>query len=148
MSLLHKRFLDMHCRMCAKRLGKSKYSVQKYKEIVKVYGIDPFQDSIDIHPQFFCNSCYLTAKHLKSTEEKGGFTTTNRVIFNWVPHTDSDCIVCTVKIQGGRPKKYHQVVDLNNILSQPTKLEKQAAVNVVTRLLHHSKDECIYNYIL
>lgn len=105
MSLLHKRFLDTHCRMCAKRLGKSKYSVQKYKEIIKVYGIDPFQDSIDIHPQFFCNSCYLTAKHLKSTEEKGGFTTTNRVIFNWVPHTDSDCIVCTVKIQGGRPKK-------------------------------------------
>uniref|UniRef100_A0A1X7TM11 RING-type domain-containing protein n=1 Tax=Amphimedon queenslandica TaxID=400682 RepID=A0A1X7TM11_AMPQE len=53
---------------------------------IKSLGVDLSSDSPEIHPQYFCNYCYLTAKkHL--------------------PHSETSCTVCDVKHKEGRPMK-------------------------------------------
>ncbi len=97
MTSKHQVFLNKHCRVCSKNLGKTQYRCVKYTMILSHFGLDPTLDNIEIHPESFCNSCYLTAKR--------GSETTTRVPINWPPHTEIDCFVCDQKCKGGRPKK-------------------------------------------
>ena len=95
-------FLDEHCRICCKKLRGTKYFIRDYQEIFKLFGVDVSDDDAHVHPEFFCNSCYLTAKR-SSLNHPG--EPINRVPFQWAPHSDDLCSVCDSKCKGGRPKK-------------------------------------------
>ena len=97
----HLEFLNNHCRVCCKRFGKSKYSCFRYPSILRHYGIDPSLDHIEIHPDSFCNSCYLTAKrdHESSTDSD------RAIPVEWKPHDEISCTICDNRCKGGRPKK-------------------------------------------
>lgn len=94
--------MEEHCRVCGSRLKGTKYLNTKYIDVLKLYHIDPSSDDSAIHPKFFCNSCYLTAKTASTKLQPG--ETINKEKFDWVPH-DDDCHICTAGRGGGRPKK-------------------------------------------
>ena len=58
----HQDFLNSHCRVCSRALGKTRYRTTKYELLLEYWGIDPTSDVTDVHPQFFCNSCYLMSR--------------------------------------------------------------------------------------
>lgn len=58
------------------------------------------EDDPSIHPQFFCNSCYITAK---TTASKHPGRPIKRNQYKWLPHS-SDCTICTT-VKRERPKK-------------------------------------------
>ena len=92
-------FLKHHCRVCGKLFGnKTKYDCKKYSRILEVFEIDPTSDSDDVHPEAFCNTCYLTAKRTPRTKQI-------RNPVKWLPHSDVHCAVCDERCKGGRPKK-------------------------------------------
>ena len=95
----HLDFLNRHCRVCGKRLGRDKYDCTKHSTILKVYGLDP-SDEPCVKPPFFCANCYALAKWYFSTGKKP-----YRVPVEWFPHNDGFCSVCDEKCKGGRPAK-------------------------------------------
>ena len=98
----HKEFLDNHCRICCNRLRATKYHITDYLHIFKLFGIDASDDDPTVHPKFFCNSCYLTAK--TSSKNHPG-EPIKRAQYQWFPHADTSCLICDSKCKGGRPKK-------------------------------------------
>ena len=60
--------------------------------------INPTSDSDDVHPEAFCNTCYLTAKRTPRTKQI-------RNPVKWLPHSDVHCDACDERCKGGRPKK-------------------------------------------
>ena len=65
----HQQYLDDLCRVCGKKVGRVRYSVMKYQEVLSSMGLFVAHDIEHIHPKQFCNSCYLTGKRMtdKST---------------------------------------------------------------------------------
>ena len=96
----HLDYLTNHCRVCGKIFGKrTQYNCRKYSIILMILGVDPSDDSEDVRSTSFCNGCYLKAKRASSnsTQKYHGP--------EWLPHSDSFCIVCDEKSKGERPKK-------------------------------------------
>ena len=104
--VLHRQNLDNLCRICGKSFGKNtKYTCSKYLQILEVLSIDLSNDSEEIHPQSFCNSCYLAAKRISSSS----CNIVRRPVrqqLNWLAHSEVNCNVCKGKGRG-RPKNSH-----------------------------------------
>jgi hypothetical protein len=66
MTTRHKDFLLTHCRVCSKPLGRNRYDSKVNEKALSYLGVDVTSDNTDVHPQYFCNSCYLTAKRISS----------------------------------------------------------------------------------
>ena len=101
MATKHKDFLSSHCRVCSKSLGNAKYNCEKYPSVLGCLGIDISSDDALVHPPFFCNVCYVTAKRISQSSQHR----TSIIPVEWVPHSDEGCLVCDVRSKGGRPKK-------------------------------------------
>lgn len=98
----HEDFLHKHCRVCCKPLGRStKYNCKKYPSILQVMEVNVSGDNEKIHPKYFCNSCYLTAK--RASHSSRGCAV--RPVTEWLPHSESYCQICDKMSKGGRPKK-------------------------------------------
>ena len=113
MSKKHLDFLSNHCRVCSKVLGKSKYSCSKYTQVLSLLGVDIGSDNSHIHPENFCNSCYMTAKRITKSEGQPS----SQTVTEWLPHDDTFCFVCDVHCKGGRPRK-------TSSGGRPTKLQQ------------------------
>lgn len=98
----HQTYLENHCRLCAKSLGRVRYACINYSSFLSIWGVDPTSDSADIQPTHFCHSCYVTASRFASSLKK-----TKRTPVDWLPHNSTSCTVCDVHCKGGRPKKKH-----------------------------------------
>ena len=93
MTSKHQRYLDTHCRICTKSLGRVNYMCKDNKSLMSI-GIDPTSEDATIHPSKFCHCC-----HVK-------LTSASKISpMKWVPHSDESCLVCDVYCKGGRPKK-------------------------------------------
>ncbi|XP_011408434.1 PREDICTED: V(D)J recombination-activating protein 1-like [Amphimedon queenslandica] len=102
-SQLHQNNLNNHCRVCSKALGKTKYKCIKYVSLLEQYlSVDLTNDTTAVHPEHFCNSCYLTAKKISQDAER--FQQKN-IPVKWSPHSEESCEVCDVLNKGGRPKQ-------------------------------------------
>lgn len=97
----HQDYLDNHCRVCAKRLGVTKYNVSTHNNIMTHFGIIRSSDKIEVHPQFFCHSCFRTATLTSSNKCEQ----LNWVVKEWLAHDENSCDVCDHKCKGGWPKK-------------------------------------------
>lgn len=54
----HQKQLVKHCRVCGKVVKGYAHSVKKeHKNLLAVVGINTSQDSKEVHPNVFCNSC-------------------------------------------------------------------------------------------
>lgn len=73
----------------------------KYEHILKFWGIKPNNDISDVHPEFFCNSCYSASKRQMSSSSSPSVVDS----FEWLPHDEECCLVCDTLCKGGRPKK-------------------------------------------
>ena len=103
MASIHKKNLEELCRVCGKRLQKSKKAVTskflcvKWKYfLAEKFSIFVEKDLEEIHPQCFCHSCY--AHPDRRTLVKA----------TWLTHYDDNCSICSHVEQirkGGRPKK-------------------------------------------
>ena len=95
----HQHYLDSHCRVCGKAFGKhTKYLCINSLTTLEALGIDTTNDQENIHPNSFCNSCYLISKcvsHSSSTRPK----------IMWSKHDDNHCTVCDIMCKGGRRRK-------------------------------------------
>ena len=103
--------VQRRCRVCA-RICKSIYTHSTTKvgkelshprDLEAAFGIQVHHDRPDIHPSYFCNTCYFK---MKQTLNKN--TNTSLQVYDWQPHTDTGiCVQCQhfIKEQvGGRPK--------------------------------------------
>ena len=97
----HITFVERHCRVCCKVLGKQKYQCSHHESLLMSLGVDLSSDSPEIHPQYFCNYCYLSAKKQMCGQQ----SCTTLSPTQWLPHSETSCTVCDVKRKGGRPKK-------------------------------------------
>ena len=79
----HQDFLNSHCRVRSRALGKIRYRTTKYQLLLEYWGVDPTSNIADVHPQFFCNSCYLTSKKISGSKDRGvgHHTTISNVTF-------------------------------------------------------------------
>ena len=103
MASIHMKNLAYFCRVCGERLQKSKKAVtskflcMKWKDfLAEKFEIFVEKDLEEIHPQYFCHSCY--AHPDRRTLVKA----------TWLTHYDDNCRVCSRVEQikkGGRPKK-------------------------------------------
>ena len=96
----HSTELAKACRVCGKRLNKSKgqrnrsFLVAEHtKDLMEVFSIDSSTDSMHIHPPSFCLSCrvFMTTWRSRAT----GTPAVSRV-YIWEPHTEPDCRVSRV----------------------------------------------------
>ena len=64
----HVEQLAKHCRVCGNRLqkGKSRSStyacVNKKEELQLTFGVTVDNDKSEVHPSYFCGSCYLKVR--------------------------------------------------------------------------------------
>ena len=105
----HQKQLLKHCRVCGKVAKGYAHSVKKeHKNLLAVVGINTSQDSKEVHPNVFCNSCYLTLRQMQAAELSGNVRQTALCPFQWVPHQEG-CTVCShfaSSERGGRPRKH------------------------------------------
>ena len=104
----HQKQLVKHCRVCGKTVKGYAHSVKKeHRNLLAVVGIDISQDSKEVHPNTFCNSCYLTVRQIQVADLSGNVRETALCPFQWVPHQEA-CTVCShfaFSESGGRPRK-------------------------------------------
>ena len=97
----HQQFLDNHCRVCGKPFGKkTRYSCSKYHSIVEVFGVNYNDNNEEVHPESFCNNCYMTAKRVLHSAKNHPIP----ACVEWLPHDSSYCHICDGQ-RRGRPKK-------------------------------------------
>ena len=96
----HTSFLERHCRVCCKVLGKQNHRCSQHDSLLRSLGVDVSSDKAEVHPEFFCIYCYLAAKKCCNQSSQ----TPSRLI-EWLPHNDTHCNICDVRCKGGRPKK-------------------------------------------
>jgi len=105
----HQNQLAKYCRVCGKVVKGYAYSVNsEHSNLLAVAGIDTSQDNKDVHPNTFCNSCYLTLRQLQAADSSGNIRETALRPFQWVPHHDG-CTTCkhfALSQRGGRPRKH------------------------------------------
>ena len=104
----HQKKLAKHCRVCGKAVKGYAHSVNKdHRNLLAVAGIDTNQDSKEVHPNSFCNGCYLTLQQMQAADLSGNVRETALRLFQWVPHQDG-CPICKHFVsseRGGRPRK-------------------------------------------
>ena len=89
----HQEQLVKHCRVCRKVVKGYAHSVKKeHKNLLAVVSINTSQDSKEVHPNLFCNSCYLTLWQMQAAELSSNVRQTALCPFQWVPHQEG----CTV----------------------------------------------------
>ena len=104
----HQNQLVKHCRVCGKAVKGYAHSVnEEHRNLLAVAGIDTSQDSKEVHPNSFCNGCYLTLRQMQAADLSGNVRETALRPFQWVPHQEG-CLVCkhfASSEKGGRPRK-------------------------------------------
>lgn len=83
------------CRVCGKRLNKSKgkepergYLVEdSSKELAEVFGLDTSEDQDDTHPKKFCHTCRV---YMRRWHTRGEGTP---AVGRWVKHSEPECTV-------------------------------------------------------
>lgn len=100
MTTKHQTYLENHCRLCAKSLGRVRHRCRDHSSFMSFWGVNPMSDSTDIQPVHFCHSCYVTAKWMTSSGNE-----TKRTPVDWFPHNSISCTVCDIHCKGGRPKQ-------------------------------------------
>ena len=100
----HSEQLARHCRVCGRKLSKSKgrstsYSTIDHQEVLLAcFGVDVSHDDTELHPPKFCNCCYATAKqHMRRSSSMIPHRH-SIVPMNWTPHTRNSCLVRTLTI--------------------------------------------------
>lgn len=95
----HLQQLERHCRVCGRRLCKSKGRAQPVYEctshssdLLTSFGVDVSGDDEQILPTKFCNPCYVTMKRAMRTRKDGIPYFHTITPFIWTEHTPS----CTV----------------------------------------------------
>ena len=86
--------------MCCKVLGKQNHRCSQHDSLLRSLGVDVSSDKAEVHPEFFCNYCYLAAKKCCNQSSQ-----TPSCFIEWLPHNDTHCNICDVRCKGGRPKK-------------------------------------------
>ena len=105
----HTDNLKVLCRICGRKLKitkelyESSYAVVDFREwLLKNFGLNTEKDDSQIHPQRFCNLCYV------SSGESGSDFRVTRQPIAWEAHSEDNCTACsTLRLlqKGGRPKK-------------------------------------------
>ena len=99
---------SFRCRVCGKAVKGYAHSVnEEHRNLLAVAGIDTSQDSKEVHPNSFCNGCYLTLRQMQAADLSGNVRETTLCPFQWVPHQEG-CLVCehfASSERGGRPRK-------------------------------------------
>ena len=94
MTSKHQRYLDTHCRVCTKSLGRVNYACKYNQSLMSSIGIDPTSEDATVQPSKYCHCC-----HVK-------LTSASKISpIKWKLHSDESCLVCDVYCKGGRPKK-------------------------------------------
>ena len=102
----HQQYLDDLCRVCGKKVGRVRYSVMKYQEVLSSMGLFVAHDIEHIHTKQFCNSCYLTGKQM--TDKSTNYSYSRVIPPIWEEHIDDKCNLCNQMFQkGSRQKKNH-----------------------------------------
>ncbi len=110
MDIFHKEQIDSQCRICSKRLQKSKYSREcsKFSDLLnKAYDIE-YDSKDEVCPKCFCAACYQRAKRICAAKDKGNHYESSVQVANWTPHSTDNCSTCDLinrQCQGGRPRK-------------------------------------------
>ena len=95
----HLQQLGKHCRVCGRRLTKAKgkavfYNCKEYEDqLLASFSFSLGQDSPEVHPSHFCQSCYCSMKRsVKATDHSAPFQT-SKVTYEWKYHSDN----CSVR---------------------------------------------------
>ena len=95
----HNQQLAKHCRVCGKRLFKSKgkpapsYSCSRYSsQLNSCFNIDITKDIHTIHPSRFCNLCYSVIGQSTKASKDGIPHKHSTQLFQWDEHSDR-CLV-------------------------------------------------------
>jgi len=89
--------LNRLCRVCGNRLSKALsnsvvYSCVEYEQqLLDTFGLKISDDRSDIHPSFFCNSCYSATNRYKTAADNGLPYKHSIVVFLWEEHKEIDC---------------------------------------------------------
>lgn len=86
----HQSELLVHCRVCGDSLVKERVTYQclaHQDSLYNVFGLDRTADQPHIHPQRFCNRCYVAVKRKRKS------LNTSIILFNWEPHCEAACRV-------------------------------------------------------
>ncbi len=106
--------LESLCRICSKRLGRVSYSTKTPAEKGKSTTLIEecfdclITDNAAIYPPQFCNSCYLTMKRMRKSQQDGAVYRSSLTLSSWVEHTEGNCFTCDMveaRKMGGRPPK-------------------------------------------
>ena len=54
MTTKHQTYLENHCRLCAKSLGRVRHCCRDHSSFMSFWGVNPMSDSTDIQPVHFC----------------------------------------------------------------------------------------------
>ena len=103
-------YLKNLCRVGGEKLGDRSYPARGFKaELKSAFNIDITHDDPNIHPEFICVKCQLTAmrscKNVEYTHANGGCGSGN---FAWEAHHRTKCGFCErmrEKKKGGRPQR-------------------------------------------
>ena len=96
----HLQQLPKHCRVCGKKLFKTKgrsvtYNCEQYKaELTATFSIEISQDCSEQHPPQFCQSCYCGMKRATKATSEGSPYCSSIVVYEWTKHTPE----CSVRI--------------------------------------------------
>ena len=133
MATKHEDFLHEHCRVCSKTLRNTKYNCVKHSDLLEHLGVDVTGDDSSVHPQLFCNVCYMTAKRISRSSQKW----TSLVPVQWLPHNNEMCSICDLELRGGRPKKKKSIgrptLIQQHITSEATKIPHFVLSQVVDK---------------
>ena len=104
----HQRQLENCCRICgqlAVKKGASKRTLYICKgseqKLKSVFHVQIEEDQLDVHPQYFCNTC--NTKMLQYA--KDDIITSRMTVMIWEPHSSRQCRMCELFRLKGRPKK-------------------------------------------
>ena len=131
----HTDNLKVLCRICGGKLKKTKelyessYAVVDFREwLLKNFGLNTEKDDSQIHPQRFCNLCYV------SSGESGSESRVTRQPIAWEAHSEDNCTACsTLRLlqKGGRPKKSKRGRPASQKKESTGDATKQSEVRVV-----------------
>ena len=90
----HQNQLAKHYRVCGKAVKGYAHSVNKdHRNLLAGAIIDTSQDCKEVHPNSFCNGCYLTLWQMQAADFSGNVQETALRPFQWVPHQEG-CSIC------------------------------------------------------
>ena len=60
------------------------------------FEVDVASDQPEVHPPFFCNSCYAAVKRHSTAASKGIPYCHSIEVFTWEKHQEEECAVCII----------------------------------------------------